>query len=181
MVRLVGIGGSLRTGSYNTGLLRAAAQLVPAGTTLEVHGIAGVPLYNADEEGAHGIPEAVAVLKEALAGADGLVLATPEYNNAIPGVLKNAIDWMSRPPADSPRVFAGKPVALVGASPGGFGTILAQEAWLGVLRTLGTRPWFGRKMLVSKAGALFDADGNLTDEKAREQLRDYLAAFVAAI
>lgn len=181
MARLIGIGGSLRQGSYNTGVLRAAAELMPQGSALEVHGITGVPLYNADEEAAQGIPEAVTALKEALAGADGLVLATPEYNNSIPGVLKNTIDWMSRPPADIGRVFGGKPVALVGASPGGFGTILAQEAWLGVLRTLGTRPWFGKKMLVSKAGALFDEQGNLTDPKAREQLRDYLAAFVAAI
>lgn len=181
MARLVGIGGSLRRGSYNTGLLRAAAELMPEGSSLEVHGIAGVPLYNADDENALGIPPAVATLKEALVAADALVLATPEYNNSIPGVLKNAIDWMSRPPADSAQVFAGKPVALVGASPGGFGTILAQEAWLGVLRTLGTRPWFGKKMLVSKAGGLFDEHGNLTDARAREQLRDYLAAFVAAI
>ncbi len=181
MARLVGIGGSLRQGSYNSGLLRAAAALMPEGSTLEVHGIAGVPLYNADEEAAQGIPDAVTVLKEALAGADGLVLATPEYNNSIPGVLKNAIDWMSRPPADCARVFGGKAAALIGASPGGFGTILAQEAWLGVLRTLGTRPWFGQKLLVSRAGALFDAQGELTDAQAREQLRSYLAAFIAAL
>ena len=181
MARLVGIGGSLRVGSYNLGLLRAAAGLMPEGSSLEVHSIRGVPLYDADEEEQSGIPTAVTTLKEALAKADGLVLATPEYNNAMPGVLKNAIDWMSRPPADSARVFAGKPVALIGASPGGFGTILAQDSWLAVLRTLGTRPWFGRKHYVARAGALFDADGNLTDEKARELLRGYLADFVAAL
>ena len=181
MTRLVGIGGSLRRGSYNHGLLRAAAELMPDGATLEVHSIRGVPLYDADMEDADGIPASVTALKEALAGADGLVLATPEYNSGIPGVLKNAIDWMSRPPADSARVFSGKPVALIGASPGGFGTILAQDAWLGVLRLLGTRPWFGQKLLVSRAGTLFDAEGNLTDSKSREQLRDYLAAFVGAI
>jgi len=79
----------------------------------------------------------------AIAAADGLLLVTPEYNNSIPGVFKNAIDWLSRPPADISRVFGGKPVAIIGASPGGFGTILSQEAWLPVLRTLGTKPWFG--------------------------------------
>lgn len=180
-IRLIGIGGSLRRHSYNLGLLRAAAELMPAGASLEVHSIVGVPLYDADVEEEYGIPARVTVLKQALAGADGLVLATPEYNNGIPGVLKNAIDWMSRPPADSAGVFADKPVALIGASPGGFGTILAQDAWLAVLRTLGTRPWFGQKLLMSRAGALFDAEGNLTDEKSREQLRGYLAAFVAAL
>ncbi|MBC2664660.1 NAD(P)H-dependent oxidoreductase [Novosphingobium flavum] len=181
MARLIGIGGSLRAGSYNSGLLRAAAELMPEGSTLEVHSIRSVPLYDADEEAAIGVPDSVAVLKEALAGADGLLLATPEYNNSLPGVLKNAIDWMSRPPADSARVFAGKAAALVGASPGGFGTILAQEAWLPVLRTLGTRPWFGRKHYVSHAGKLFDGDGNLVDEAARKALAEYLAAFVSAI
>ncbi len=181
MIKLVGIGGSLRRNSYNLGLLRAAAELMPQGAALEVHSIVGVPLYDADGEEADGIPPSVTALKEALAGADGLVLATPEYNNGIPGVLKNAIDWMSRPPADIGTVFGGKAVTLVGASPGAFGTILAQDAWLGVLRTLGTRPWFGQKLLVSRAGALFDANGNLTDEKSREQLRGYLAAFVAAL
>lgn len=181
MIKLVGIGGSLRRHSYNLGLLRAAAELMPQDAVLEVHSIVGVPLYDADVEDNAGIPASVTALKEALAQADGLVLATPEYNNGIPGVLKNAIDWMSRPPADSARVFSGKPVALMGASPGGFGTILAQDAWLAVLRTLGTRPWFGQKLMVSRAGTLFDADGNLTDEKSREQLRGYLAAFVAAL
>lgn len=181
MTRLVGIGGSLRRGSYNLGLLRAAAELMPEGATLEVHSIRGVPLYDADAEETEGIPATATVLKDALAGADGLILSTPEYNNAIPGVLKNAIDWMSRPPADIARVFAGKPVALIGASPGGFGTILAQDAWLPVLRTLGTRPWFGQKLMVSRAGSLFDGGGDLMDEKSRAQLRDYLAAFVSAI
>jgi NAD(P)H-dependent FMN reductase len=181
VARLIGIGGSLRAGSYNLGLLRAAAELMPEGSSLEVHSIRGIPLYDGDEEARSGVPDAVTALKEALAGADGLVLATPEYNNSMPGVLKNAIDWMSRPPADSARVFAGKPVAIMGASPGGFGTILAQEAWLGVLRTLGTRPWFGAKHYVSRAGSLFDGDGNMTDPAAREALRGYLAKFVSAI
>ncbi|HVR89941.1 MAG TPA: NADPH-dependent FMN reductase [Novosphingobium sp.] len=181
MIRIVGIGGSLRRHSFNTGLLRAAGELMPEGSELAVHTTAGVPLYDADAEEADGIPAAVTALKDALAGADGLLLATPEYNNGIPGVLKNAIDWMSRPPADIARTFGGKPVAIMGASPGGFGTILAQDAWLPVLRTLGTRPWFGAKLLVSGAGKLFDDAGRLTDPQSRERLAGYLAGFVAAI
>ena len=94
------------------------------------------------------MPAAVAKLKEQVAAADGLLLVTPEYNNSIPGVFKNAIDWLSRPAADIPRVFGGRKVAVIGASPGGFGTILSQTAWLPVLKTLGTNPWFGGRLLV---------------------------------
>jgi len=179
MTKLVGISGSLRKGSYNTALLRAAASLLPAGTTLSIETLHGVPLYNGDVETSEGIPARAAELKAAVAAADGLLLATPEYNNSIPGVFKNAIDWMSRPPADIKTVFGGKPVALVGATIGGWGTVLAQEAWLGVLRTLGTRPWFGGKVLVSRAQDAFDAEGQLKDETTREHLRKYLAGFAA--
>lgn len=154
---------------------------MPAGATLAVHTLAGIPLYDADVEAADGVPSAVATLKEAVASAGGLLLATPEYNNGIPGVFKNGIDWLSRPASDIPRVFGGKPVAIVGASPGGFGTILAQDAWLPVLRTLGTRPWFGGRLLVSRAGTLFDADGRLTDEATRQRLAGFMAGFVEAI
>ena len=120
MTRLIGISGSLRRGSFNTALLRAGAELMPEGTELTVETIRGIPLYDGDQEAAEGIPEPVVVaLKDAIAAADGLLLVTPEYNNSIPGVLKNAIDWLSRPPADIGRVFGGKPVALMGASPGG--------------------------------------------------------------
>lgn len=181
MTSLIGIGGSLRRASYNSGLLRAARELMPAGSTLEIHGIAGIPLYDADEEAAHGIPPPVRLLQDRLAQADGLVIATPEYNNGIPGVVKNAIDWMSRPPAEIGRVFAGKPVALIGASPGGFGTVLSQAAWLPVLRYLKMAPWFGQMLLVSSAGKLFDEAGDLTDQPTRDKLRDYLAAFVGAV
>ena len=181
MPHIVALGGSLRRGSLNSGLLRAAAELAPAGTTLAVHGIAGIPLYHGDEESAHGIPPVVAGLKDAIAAADGLLIATPEYNGSIPGVLKNAIDWLSRPTDDIARVFGGKPVALIGASPGGFGTVLAQEAWLPVLRKLGAAPWFDKQLTVARAGALFDQDGNLTDPTTRKKLEELIAAFAAAI
>lgn len=181
MTVVIGLSGSLRRQSYNSGLLRAAAELMPAGARLNVLSIADVPLYNADAEAADGIPAAVTALKDAVAAADGLLLATPEYNNGIPGVAKNAIDWMSRPPADIGRVFGGRKVAVVGASPGGFGTILAQAAWLPVLKTLGTHHWSGGRLMVSGAGKAFDADGNLTDDVVRERLKSFLADFVATL
>ena len=178
MTELVGIAGSLRAGSYNRALLRAAVELMPEGATLETLSIDEVPLYDGDVERTVGIPKPVVTLKEALAGAAGLVLVTPEYNNGIPGVLKNAIDWMSRPSADIARVFHGKPVALLGATPGGWGTVLAQTAWMPVLRTLRMRLWAGQgPFYVSGAGKVFD-DKGLTDAELRERLRKYLAGFV---
>ena len=179
MATLVGIAGSLRTGSFNAALLRAATGLAPPGSTLQVASIRDVPLYDGDVEAREGVPAVVAALKDQVAAADGLLLVTPEYNNSLPGVFKNAIDWMTRPPADIPRVFANRPVAVIGASPGGFGTLLAQNAWLPVLRTLGTRPWVGGRLAVSRAGGVFDAQGQLADEATRKALQQFLAGFVA--
>ena len=178
MTRVLGISGSLRRGSYNTALLRAAVKLMPAEATLEMASIRGIPLFDGDVE-AQGIPASVAQLKEAIVGADGVLLVTPEYNNSIPGVFKNAIDWCSRPSADIKRVFGGRPFALIGASPGGFGTILSQAAWLPVLRTLGAQPWFGGRLLVSRAAAVFEESGALKDAAVEEQLRQFLAGYVA--
>ena len=177
MSQIIGISGSLRRGSFNTSLLRAAVELIPAGYELKIESIDGVPLYNGDVE-AEGIPRRVAELKKAITEADGLLLSTPEYNNSIPGVLKNAIDWISRPASDIKGIFGGKPVALMGASPGGFGTILSQNAWLPVLRTLGTKPWFGGRLLVSRAATVFDEHGKLIDENVRKQLEQFLRGFV---
>lgn len=178
MTKLIGISGSLRQGSFNSALLQAAAGLAPGGTELTIATIRGIPLYDGDLEAAEGIPEPVKALKEAIVAADGLLLATPEYNNSIPGVFKNAIDWLSRPPADIKRVFGGMPVALTGASPGGFGTILSQNAWLPVFRTLGAEFWCERSLLVSRAQGVFDEHGTLSDEKVREQLRAFMEGFV---
>ncbi len=177
-MKILGISGSLRKGSYNTALLRAAVGLMPEGVQLEAGSIHGIPLYDGDLEAAQGSPPAVQALKDRILQAQGLLLVTPEYNNSLPGAFKNAIDWLSRPSADIPKVFGDRPVGVIGASPGGFGTILAQNAWLPVLRTLGTRPWFGGRMQVSRAGNVFDAAGELTDEAIRAQLRKYLAGFV---
>jgi NAD(P)H-dependent FMN reductase len=181
MAKLIGLSGSLRKGSFNTALLRAAAELMPDGSELTVHTVHGIPLYDGDAEAAEGIPRAVTDLKEAIVAADGLLLATPEYNNSVPGVLKNAIDWLSRPPADIKRVFGGKPVAILGTSPGGFGTILAQNAWLPVFRTFGAKLWSEGRLLVSRAGDVFDPSGAITDEKVREQLKRFVHGFAAFI
>ena len=181
MAHLIGFSGSLRKDSYNSALLRAAAAMVPSGSRMEIASIGDFPLYNGDDEATSGVPASVVRLKDAIASADGLLIATPEYNNSIPGVAKNAIDWLSRPPPDIPRVFGGKPVALVGASPGGFGTILSQNAWLPVLRTLGADLWTGSRLLVSRAGQVFDASGAIIDAKVQEALRTFVEGFVAEV
>jgi chromate reductase len=180
-IRLVGISGSLRKGSFNTALLRAAAEVVPAGVVIEERTLHGIPLYDADIENGPGIPEAVAKLKDDIAASDGLLLVTPEYNNSIPGVFKNAIDWLSRPDADIARVFRGRPVAIMGASPSRFGTTLAQAAWLPVIRTLGMRPWFEERLLVFDARRHFDASGGLTDAATRERLTKFLHGYCAFV
>ncbi|OYR07719.1 NADPH-dependent FMN reductase family protein [Brucella grignonensis] len=154
---------------------------MPEGSQMVVETLHGIPLYDADLEASEGLPPRVTELKEAVASADGLLLATPEYNNSIPGVFKNGIDWLSRPANDIARVFGGKPVALFGASPGGFGTVLSQNAWLPVLRTLRTEPWFAGRLLVSHAGNVFDNQGKLTDEALITQLKTFLAGFVTFI
>ena len=176
MAKVIGISGSLRRQSLNASLLQAAIELAPVSLTIETGSIQDIPLYNFDVE-REGIPAAVVRLKEQIVAADGLLLVTPEYNNSIPGVFKNAIDWLSRPPTDAPRIFSQRPVGVIGASPGNFGTILSQSAWLPVLRTLGTRPWFGASLYVSSAGKAFDDQGKLIDSTVRERLRKYLLGF----
>ena len=180
-ITIAAFSGSLRRGSFNSALLRAAVEKMPADSRLDVASIQPFPLYNADDETALGVPVAVRAFKDAIAVADGLLIATPEYNNSIPGVTKNAIDWLSRPPADIPRVFGGKPVALMGASPGGFGTILSQNAWLPVLRTLGAELWTGGRLLVSRANTIFDAEGNIVDARTNDSLRGFLQGFVDSL
>jgi len=177
MVRIVGISGSLRVRSFNAALLRVAAELAPAGAVIEIESIKGIPLYDGDLEASTSIPPVVAALKDKIAAADGLLLVTPEYNNSLPGVFKNAIDWLSRPATDIPRVFDGKPVGIIGASPSRFGTVLSQNAWLPVLRTLGTRPWSGQSLYLSGAHKLFDQSGTLTDEESRKRVQNYVQGF----
>jgi NAD(P)H-dependent FMN reductase len=181
MTTILAIAGSLRAKSFNAMLLRAAAELAPAGTTVETASIKDIPLYDGDQEAAAGVPPAVQALKDRIAGASGVLLVTPEYNNSIPGVFKNAIDWTSRPAADIARVYGGKPIGLIGATPGPGGTILAQAAWLPVLRTLGTLPFFGARVMVSGAGKVFDDHGRLVDPTVRGQVEKYMAGFAAFV
>jgi chromate reductase, NAD(P)H dehydrogenase (quinone) len=181
MTTIIGLSGSLRRGSFNTALLRAAAALMPPDASLDLRTLHGIPLYDADVETAEGIPASVVTLKEAMVSAHGVLLVTPEYNNGIPGVFKNAIDWLSRPDSDIKRIFGNKPITLIGASPGGFGTTLSQAAWLPVLRYLGTHPWFGSRLLVSRAHQVFDEQGALQDSRVREQLQQFLLGFVTFV
>lgn len=177
MVTIVGISGSLRKHSFNAGLLRAAAEAVPVGCSLSIKSIKGIPLYNADVEEAEGIPPVVSDLKEHIAAADGLLMVTPENNNSMPGVFKNAMDWVSRPPEDRQRVFGNLPIGLIGATPGAFGTAFSQYAWLPVLRVLGSQVWSGKLMWVGGAMKKFDEDGNLVDDGVMKQLNKYMSGF----
>lgn len=179
MTTIIGLSGSLRKASVNSALLRAAKEVMPAGADLKIESLRGIPLYDGDDEDANGLPARVKELKDAIAAADGLLLASPEYNNAMPGVFKNATDWLTRPASDAKRVFGGKCVALIGATPGGWGTLHAQASWLPVLRHIGCVFWSEGRMAVSKTGELFDADGTLKDAKTREQLKAFMAGFVA--
>lgn len=179
MTRILGISGSLRAGSFNTALLHAAQQVAGDNVTLEAATLHGIPLYDGDVEARDGEPAAVTALKQRILASDGVLLVTPEYNNGIPGVFKNAIDWLSRGTPGIPAVFGDRPFALIGASPGGFGTILSQNHWLPVLKTLGVRLWAGNRLMVSRAGSVFDADGALVDARVREQLAGFVQGFAA--
>ena len=180
-MRIVGLGGSLREASFNRALLREAAALAPAGTELDlghVTVVGSLPLFNQDILDRDGPPAEVTQLKEALRAADGLLIATPEYNWGIPGFLKNAIDWASRPASEIPHVFGDLPVALIGAGGGG-GTRLAQSAWMSVFRYLRVRPWSDHALYVDHARERFDEHRRLRHEATREQLRAVVTGFAA--
>lgn len=154
-MKLIAISGSLRKASFNTRLANAMARHVPDGVDVEVATCHGVPLYDGDLEAAEGIPAAVSELRGRIKAADGVILVTPEYNAGMPGVFKNTLDWLSRPPAEMYPTFKDKPTALAGASPGGFGTTLAQAGSLVTLRQFKLR-LFPDHLRVSKAGEVFD-------------------------
>jgi chromate reductase len=177
--RLLALPGSLRRRSYNRRLLAAAAELAPPGMSVRVypHGeLASVPLFDEDvEEETGGGPEAVRRLRHEVAAADGLLIATPEYNQSIPGVLKNTLDWLSR---EAPgEVLAGKPVAVVGVTAGRWGTRLAQSALRHVLAATGSPVLPAPALFAAGAAGLFDDEGRLSDPATRRQLGAVLAAF----
>lgn len=176
-MELVGICGSLRRGSYNRKVLRFLADHAPPGVSLAIVELHGVPVYDGDLE-REAFPEAVSALKERIAAARGVILATPEYNHGVPGALKNAVDWTTRPPADLARVWQGRRVGLVGASGGPGGTRQAQYAWLPTLRRLGTH-LYPESFLVGTAGDAFDDDGALTDPKLADRARRWIGGFAA--
>lgn len=172
--RILGISGSLRTGSFNSGLLVAARELAPAGVEVEIADIAGIPLYN-DELNVDGGPEAVRALKRAIRRADALLFAVPEYNYSMTGVQKNLIDWASRPMDSSP--LRGKPIALMGVG-GAFGTVRAQLAMRQIL-FVHSYVMPTPELHISQPGGKFDAQGRLTDETTRQRVRAQVEALVA--
>ena len=177
-IRVAGFAGSLRKASFNRALLRAAVELAPAGMTIKVLEIGAIPLFDADVE-AEGDPAPVAEFKRGIGRADGLLIATPEYNLGVPGVTKNAIDWASRPPRES--VLNGKPVALMGATPGMGGTARGQSQLRQAFVFTNSYAMPQPEILVRRASDMFDADGRLTDEGTREFLAKFLVAFAAWI
>jgi chromate reductase len=173
---VLGIAGSLRRGSYNRGLIRAAMEFAPAGMEVTTFDLAELPMFNADVE-ADGEPSAVAEFKRAIGAADALLIATPEYNHCVPGVLKNAIDWASRPARRS--VLTGKPVAIMGASTGGGGTARAQAHLRDGLAYTNGLVLALPEVLVGVAADKFDAEGNLHDNETRTEVRDLLVSLGA--
>ena len=171
-ITICGIAGSLRAGSYNRALLRAARDLAPDSIKIRIfHRVGEIPLFNQDVE-AEGDPEPVSSLKDAIRSADGLLLVTPEYNHGVPGVMKNLVDWASRPPRDS--VLNGMPVGIMGATPGMTGTARSQSMLRQSLVFTNAPAMLRPEVLVARAHEKFDEEGTLTDERTRTFLADYL-------
>jgi len=175
-ITILGFAGSLRRASYNRALLRAAVEAAPKPMQIEIFDLAPIPLYNADVE-AEGAPDAVKAFKAAIAGADGVLMVTPEYNHGVPGVMKNAVDWASRPPKGA--VLDRKPVGIIGASPGVTGSARGQSQLRQAFEFTNSYAMPQPELLVFRAHEKFDAEGRLVDDATRERLADYLAAFEA--
>jgi chromate reductase len=172
-IKIAAFAGSLRSASLNRGLIRAAVETAPPWITIDALDLAGIPLFNQDVEDA-GEPAAVASFKQAITAADALLVATPEYNHGMPGVLKNAIDWASRPRATSP--LRDKPIAILGASPGRGATARAQAQLRDVFVFTGACVMPLPELLIGTAGAHFDADGDLTDPEVRASVVELVQA-----
>ena len=173
-IKILGIAGSLRKESYNKGLLKAALEVTPANCSLEIIDLADIPIYNQDEE--TNFPKSVVNLKAKIREADAILIATPEYNYSIPGVLKNALDWASRPYGDN--AWDNKPVGIMGASPGLQGTSRAQYHLRQVFVYLNMHPLNKPEVMIATAQDKFDSKGNLTDLKARQKIGELLTALI---
>lgn len=180
-MKIIGISGSLREKSFNTALLRAAAGLAPEKVELEIASLQDIPLYNGDVEDNQGIPASVENLKDRIISSDGILLAIPEYNGQMPGVLKNALDWLTRPYGETARVFGGRCAGIIGATPGISGTRLAQNSAILLLHTFGMKIFSGSQVLISFASKAFDAEGRLVDEAAISQVAGYMEAYARFI
>ena len=174
-LKVLGFAGSLRLASYNRALLRAAQERAPDGMVIEVFDLAPVPLYNGDVE-AQGDPPGVAALKAAIRAADAVLMVTPEYNHGVPAVMKNAVDWASRPAREAP--LGGKPVGIIGASPGMTGSARGQSQLRQAFEFTNSFCMPQPELLVFKAHEKFDEEGRLTDEATARYLGRYLAAFL---
>jgi chromate reductase, NAD(P)H dehydrogenase (quinone) len=178
LTKILGISGSLRRGSYNTRLLEAAAELLPEGVELELFdGLKAVPPYDEDDD-VEPAPDPAARLRETITGADAVLIATPEYNSSVPGQLKNALDWASRPLMTNSMRF--KPVAVAGASTGAFGAVWAQGELRKVLAAMGARV-VEAEVAVGHAPTRLDEEGRLVDEDIREQLAELFNVLLAAV
>jgi len=173
-VTILGIAGSLRKASYNRAALRAAQQLTPGGAVIEIFELEGIPPFNQDDEG--NPPERVSIFKSRIRAADAILFATPEYNYSIPGVLKNAIDWASRPYGDN--AWEGKPVAIMGASIGSIGTARAQYHLRQTFVFLNMYPVNQPEVMIADASKRFDEKGNLTDPRTQQLIRKLLEGLV---
>ena len=173
-VRALGFAGSLRAGSFNRALLRTAVELAHDDLQIETFDLDDIPLYNGDVE-AVGDPEPVSRFKAAIRAAEGVLMATPEYNHGVPGVMKNAVDWASRPPGSA--ALDRKPVAIIGASPGITGTARGQTQLRQAFEFTNSRCMAQPELLVFRAHEKFDAEGRLTDEATRAHLAKFLEAF----
>ena len=173
-INILGIAGSLRRQSYNRSALRAAQQLAPSGVNLTIFELDDIPGFNQDDE--QNPPAKVVELKQQIRAADALLFVTPEYNYSVPGVLKNAIDWASRPYGDN--AWSGKPAAIMGASIGNIATARAQYHLRQIFVFLNVFPINQPEVMIGNASERFDAEGNLTDEKTREYIRKLLQGLV---
>jgi chromate reductase len=176
VITVLGVAGSLRKGSYNRALLRAAIELAPSTLRIAAFELDAVPLYNGDVEAA-GDPPGVAAFKQAIVAADAVLFVTPEYNHGVPGVMKNAVDWASRPPRGAP--LGGKPVGIIGASPGMTGSARGQSQLRQAFEFTDSYCMPQPELLVFRAHEKFDPAGTLTDEATRSYLGRYLVAFEA--